>query len=71
MHVPLTGKTENLINEDSIGKMKSTAWIINTSRGKVLNEKDLYEAIRHKSISGAFLDVMEKEPPEKTIRCSR
>jgi D-3-phosphoglycerate dehydrogenase len=65
LHVPLTPQTRNLINADLLSKMKPTAWIINTSRGKILNEKDLYKALQHKSISGAFLDVLKVEPPEK------
>ncbi|WP_099157023.1 hydroxyacid dehydrogenase [Virgibacillus ndiopensis] len=65
LHVPLTDKTRNLIDADLMSKMKSTTWIINTSRGGIVNEKDLYKALQNKTISGAFLDVLEIEPPEK------
>jgi len=43
--------------------MKKTAYLINTARGPIINEKDLYVALKEKWIAGAALDVMEKEPP--------
>jgi D-3-phosphoglycerate dehydrogenase len=65
LHVPLTEETRNLINKDSMSKMKPTAFIINTSRGGIVNEDDLYIALENKTISGAVLDVLEQEPPNK------
>jgi len=62
IHVPLLDSTRNLISASQIAKMKPTAVIINTSRGGVVNEKDLYEALRDKKIAGACLDVFEEEP---------
>jgi D-3-phosphoglycerate dehydrogenase / 2-oxoglutarate reductase len=63
LHVPLTPETENLANYATFKKMKKTAYIINTSRGKVVNERDLLKALDEKLIAGAALDVFEVEPP--------
>jgi glyoxylate reductase len=62
LHVPLNDKTHHLIGKDQLSKMKQTAYIINTSRGPVIDEKALYEALKSKQIAGAGLDVFEKEP---------
>jgi len=63
LHVPLTPETENLANYAKFKLMKKTAFLINTSRGKVVNEKDLLRALDEKLIAGAALDVFEVEPP--------
>jgi len=63
IHTPLTELTSNLINKEVLSKMKQGSFIINTSRGGIVNESDLYEAIINKKISGAALDVYEEEPP--------
>jgi len=63
IHVPLTPETENLANYSKFRLMKKTAFLINTSRGKVVNEKDLLRALNEKVIAGAALDVFEAEPP--------
>ena len=63
IHVPLTPETENLANYDKLRTMKKSAFLINTSRGKVVNEKDLYRALNEKIIAGAALDVYDVEPP--------
>jgi D-3-phosphoglycerate dehydrogenase / 2-oxoglutarate reductase len=63
IHVPLTPETENLANYSKFSMMKKTAFLLNTSRGKVVNEKDLLRALNEKLISGAALDVFEAEPP--------
>ena len=63
LHVPLNDKTRNLINQESLKTMKKTACIINTARGGVINENDLYEALKSNTIAGAALDVLAKEPP--------
>ena len=65
LSVPLTEKTHNMINLEKIKIMKKSAVIINTSRGGVVNEKDLNEAVNKGIIFGAGLDVFEKEPPDK------
>lgn len=62
IHVPGGEKTKNLINKDTISKMKNGVKIINCARGGIVNEKDLIEAVKSKKVSGAALDVFEKEP---------
>ena len=64
LSVPLTETTHNMINLEKIKIMKNSAIIINTSRGSVVNEKDINEALDKKIIYGAGLDVFEKEPPD-------
>ncbi len=62
IHVPLLSSTHHLINEDRIKKMKKTAYLINTSRGPVIDEKILAKALKEKWIAGAAIDVFEFEP---------
>jgi D-3-phosphoglycerate dehydrogenase len=62
-HVPLTEQTKHIINKESISNMKSSAFIINTSRGEVIEEVSLVEALKTNRIAGAALDVFEMEPP--------
>lgn len=62
VHVPLLDATHHLINEDRINCMKENAYIINTSRGPVIDEKALVSALQEKRIKGAGLDVFEEEP---------
>lgn len=62
-HVPLLEETKHLFNAELISNMKSTAYIINASRGGVIDETALYNALRNGSIAGAALDVFETEPP--------
>ena len=63
LHCPLNEQTKHMINKDTIAKMKSSAVIINTGRGALINEADLCEALAAKRIGGAGLDVQEVEPP--------
>ncbi len=63
LHVPKTPLTRNLIHRDTLALMKPTAYLINTSRGGVVKESDLYEALTAQRIAGAGLDVYETEPP--------
>ena len=63
LHCPLNEQTKHMINKDTIAKMKSSAVIINTGRGALINEADLCEALVAKRIVGAGLDVQEVEPP--------
>ncbi|MGH1567796.1 MAG: 2-hydroxyacid dehydrogenase [Nitrosopumilus sp.] len=65
IHVPHTKETDQLFDMKIFRKMKKTAFLINTSRGKVINEKDLVSALKKKIISGAGLDVFETEPIRK------
>ena len=62
LHVPLTDKTHHLIGPEALKHMKPTAHLINTSRGPVVDERALFEALKKGKIGGAGLDVYEKEP---------
>ena len=62
IHVPHTAETDKLFGIKVFKKMKKTAYLINTSRGKVINEQDLIKSLKKKMISGAGLDVFETEP---------
>jgi len=62
-HIPLTNETRGLIGEKSIAKMKKGVMIINASRGGVVDEKALYDALKAGKVAAAALDVFEKEPP--------
>lgn len=62
LHVPLLESTRHMINAENISKMKKTACIINTSRGGIVDEAALYDAVREGRLGGAALDVFEKEP---------
>ena len=61
-HVPLTNDTHHLVNMQRLAKMKKTAYLINTSRGEIIDEEALYTALKEGKIAGAALDVFEKEP---------
>ena len=63
LHCPLNEQTKYMINKEAISKMKTSAVIINTGRGPLINEADLCEALAAKRIAGAGLDVQEVEPP--------
>jgi glyoxylate reductase len=62
LHVPLTPETHHLIDQKALAKMKRTAYLINTSRGPIVDEAALAWALEHRLIAGAALDVYEKEP---------
>jgi len=62
LHVPLLPSTRHLIGKEELKLMKKTAYLINTSRGPVVDEKALAEALKKKHIAGAGLDVYENEP---------
>jgi len=62
LHVPLLPETRHLISRENLGKMKRTAYLVNTSRGPVVDEEALAEALENKTIAGAALDVYEREP---------
>lgn len=63
LHCPLTDDTRNLINAATLARMKTSALLINTSRGPLIAEADLADALRHNRIAGAALDVLSFEPP--------
>jgi D-3-phosphoglycerate dehydrogenase len=70
LHCPLTPDTRHIINVDSIARMKPGVILINTARGPLVNEADLIEGLKGKKISGAGLDVFEREPlpPDSKLR---
>ncbi len=71
LHVPLLPGTRHLISKDAFGKMKPTAYLINTARGPVVDEAALIEALEERKIAGAALDVYEHEPKVDPALVSR
>jgi D-3-phosphoglycerate dehydrogenase len=63
IHVPLSPETRNLIGESELARMKPTAFVINTSRGGIVDEQALAKALTAKRLGGAALDVLSVEPP--------
>ena len=62
LHAPNTPMTKNMVNKDTLAMMKPTAFLINTTRGALVNEKDLYDALTTGVIRGAGLDAIAHEP---------
>ena len=67
LHVPMTPETAHLVNASRLSQMKKTAFLVNTSRGGVVDEQALAQALNEHRIGGAALDVFEKEPPSGAI----
>ena len=67
VHTPNTPLTRNLINAETLAKMKPTAFLINTSRGTAVDEAALYEACKNGTIAGAGLDAIRQEPVDPTF----
>jgi D-3-phosphoglycerate dehydrogenase len=65
LHAPLTPETHHMINQKTLSKMKKTAVLINTARGSLIDEKDLYIALKDGIITSAALDVFEQDPIRK------
>jgi len=65
IHTPKTDETKNLINKETLAKMKKGAMLINCARGGIVNEDDLYEALKSGHLWGAAIDVFSTEPPGK------
>ena len=65
VHMPMNNKTKNLIAKDQFDNMKKNCIIVNTARGGIINEDDLFLALKNKKILGAGLDVFVEEPPQK------
>jgi D-3-phosphoglycerate dehydrogenase len=63
VHTPYTPETRNLINRECFAKMRRGVLLVNCARGGIVNEQDLYEALKEGLVAGAALDVFEKEPP--------
>ena len=68
LHIPLTCLTKNLIRKEDLLKIRPDAVLINTSRGGIINEVDLYEVLKSSHLSGAAIDVFEQEPYEGPLR---
>ena len=64
LHIPHTEKSHYLIDEKALSLMKKSAYLIDVSRGGVIDQKALYKALKEGKIAGAGIDVFEKEPPE-------
>ena len=62
-HTPLTPDTENMLNAETLKLMKKTAFVINTSRGPVIDSQALADALNNDELAGAGLDVLDVEPP--------
>ena len=76
VHVPLLKETKDLLNRENLARTKKGVFIINTARGGIVNEKDLYEALDAGQVAGAALDVFEhgaaaKGPPARPFRKGR
>jgi len=65
LHCPLTPQTENLVNTERLSLMKPTAYLINTSRGPLIDEQALTDALNNDKIAGAGVDVLSTEPAAK------
>jgi glycerate dehydrogenase len=65
LHCPLTPQTQNIINKECLELMKKTAFLLNISRGPLVDEQALAQALNNERIAGAGLDVLSSEPPEK------
>ena len=66
-HVPSTPETKHMFNADRFAKMKPCAYLVNTSRGEIIDESALYEALKASRLAGAALDVFEVEPPTNKL----
>ncbi len=62
LHTPLTAETRHMIDQDALGRMKQGSYLVNTSRGEVIDERALAQALRAGHLGGAGLDVFESEP---------
>ena len=68
IHTPLTAQTKNMVKKEHLLSMKKDAIIINTSRGGIINEQDLYEVMQSNHLSGAAIDVFDFEPYDGNLR---
>lgn len=67
LHIPYTTETNNYINRHHFQQMKPSAFLINTARGGIINQTDLYHALENGTIAGAALDVFDPEPPPRDL----
>jgi len=68
LHLPLTGKTKNMIRAEQLRMMKDDAVVLNTARGGIINEDDLYDVLHAGHLSGAAIDVFDFEPYDGPLR---
>ena len=66
LHSPATPQTRGFINKAALAQMKPSAFLINTARGELINENDLFDALQQHRIAGAALDAFQQEPPRDT-----
>ncbi len=66
IHAPLTDETRGVFSREALGKMKPSAYIINTSRGRIIDQEALYDALVSGQLAGAGLDVLWNEPPQES-----
>ena len=71
IHCPKTDETVGMFDTARLKHMKPTAYLVNTARGGIVDEKDLHAALTSGVIAAAGLDVLDREPPIPTTRCSR
>ena len=71
LHCPLFPDNKGMIHRDRLAQMKRTAFLLNTSRGPLVVDQDLADALNEGVIAGAGLDVLSVEPPVASIRCCR
>lgn len=71
LHIPLTSETHEIINERTLKMMKPDAYLVNSSRGPLIDEDALFDALESGAIAGAGLDVLCEEPPKGTPRLAR
>lgn len=71
VHLPKTPQTIGIVNEQLLSRMKRGSYLINTSRGEVLNDKDVYKYLDSGILKGVATDVFDQEPPNNNILCSR
>jgi glyoxylate reductase len=71
IHIPYSRETHQLVDSSLLSKMKKTSFLINTSRGKIVNENDLIMYLQQNKIQGAGLDVFEKEPINKKNKLTK
>jgi glycerate dehydrogenase len=64
LHCPLTNENAGFVNKNYLSMMKRSALLINTSRGQLINEDDLFQALQNGVLAGAALDVLSEEPPK-------
>lgn len=67
LHIPVTETTRHLINEEAFQRMKTSAYLINTARGELVDETALKKALKEGQIRGAAVDVFQKEPPDPSL----